>query len=539
MNNFHTLFFKFLKKRQFYTWAGLIGIIFLYATLLLKDLGTLPGMFFDEANYASEVQSFATFGTDIHGLNNPVYLTSVWGQGQSILYMWLSYPIVKIFGFSIFNFRLSMVLTGLSLLSVITIVTRIISKNTLLTYTVSIFLVTSPWLFMSFRWVLDANIAPIILTLGVWILIYAFQKNIDSKLGKYFSYLGVFFIAISTYGYIAFWMYLPIFLLVLGIYSIKNNIASKKNALTYAFFIVLLVFPLIIFAVKVNVSHSNSVGRFLFFDIPNLPAGRSSSLVDFTQGNPAKIVFKNFLTGIKMYLSGNDSLPWNIVPGYGVVHPTLLIFSLFGLMVPSQQFNNFKHAVSITKLQFLSFFPLMFIVTPNFNHWNALNIPLVLLGSFGLYYLLYKIKNFHIKLTLLAIPVVLFIFFMQVYISPTSFSSSSLVNYKTVQKLNEKVRGHKLYIPSLNWNFAYFKLVKNVSPTYYKKYQDHLNADGLAPKYSFSNLRDISQIDKHIDKSDFILISPNETNVYDHKFKIKFMKNINFSNNYLILYQIK
>lgn len=138
MNNFHTLFFKILKNRQFYTWAGLIGIIFLYATLLLKDLGTLPGIFFDEANYASEVQSF---GTDIHGLNNPVYLTSVWGQGQSILYMWLSYPIVKIFGFSIFNFRLSMVLTGLALLTVITIVTRIISKNTLLTYTVSIFFV--------------------------------------------------------------------------------------------------------------------------------------------------------------------------------------------------------------------------------------------------------------------------------------------------------------------------------------------------------------------------------------------------------------
>lgn len=157
---------------------------------------------------------------------------------------------------------------------------------------------------------------------------------------------------------------------------------------------------------------------FFFFDIPNLPAGRSSALVDFTQGNPAKIVLKNFLTGIKMYLSGNDSLPWNIVPGYGVVHPTLLIFSPFGLMVPSQHFNNFKHAVSITKLQFLSFFPSMFIVTPNFNHWNALNTPLVLLGSFGLYYSLYKIKTFHIELTLLAIPVVLFIFFMQVYITP-------------------------------------------------------------------------------------------------------------------------
>ncbi|WP_054648660.1 hypothetical protein [Lacticaseibacillus pantheris] len=82
-----------------------ITLVFVFLILLLYKVSTVPNVFVDEANYANEVVSFARFGTDIHGLHLPIYLSSVWGQGQSILYAIVDAPLVRWFGFSMVTLR--------------------------------------------------------------------------------------------------------------------------------------------------------------------------------------------------------------------------------------------------------------------------------------------------------------------------------------------------------------------------------------------------------------------------------------------------
>lgn len=46
-----------------------------YVVAVFYKIATVPALFVDEANYASEVISFTNFGTDIHGLHNPIYFS--------------------------------------------------------------------------------------------------------------------------------------------------------------------------------------------------------------------------------------------------------------------------------------------------------------------------------------------------------------------------------------------------------------------------------------------------------------------------------
>jgi hypothetical protein len=248
---------------------SILILICSYIFLVVHHLGQVPNMFLDEVNYASEVQSFHNFDTDIHGLRFPVYFTSLWGQGQSVLYALLAQPTIALLGFNIFSFRLTMVIWGIMLILLVTTITYIISKKLFLTLTILVSLISSPWIYMSLRWVLDCNIAPIILSVGIWLFIYFSQNtnftNTFNQLGKI---LGIVLITLSVYGYITFWLYLPILFLALTIYTLKNKLISIPELLLYAFIILLIILPLLIFAI--NVFSSTQISQLNSYSLISL-----------------------------------------------------------------------------------------------------------------------------------------------------------------------------------------------------------------------------------------------------------------------------
>lgn len=490
---------------------SIIILICSYIFLVIHHLGQVPNMFLDEVNYAAEVQSFHNFGTDIHGLRFPIYFTSLWGQGQSVLYALLAQPIIALLGFNIFSFRLTMVIWGTVLILLVTTITYIISKKLFLTLTILVSLISSPWIYMTLRWVLDCNIAPIILSIGIWLFIYFSQKNnftsIVNQLGKI---LGIALITLSAYGYITFWLYLPILFLALTIYTLKNKLVSIHELLLYAFIILIIGLPLLIFAINVFFFHSDQPTKFLFFDIPILPSARTSSFISLSP-HIIQNILKNLFLGLEYYILGNDHLPWNSIEGFGVVSPVMLLFSLIGLFTDTSNWGKFKNFADITKLQLLTFLPLTLVIIPNYNHWNPINFPLAILSGIGLYNVI-STKTHLIKLITLITPIVIFAMFLNDYWSPTSFSKNGMFNYTVVSTINKKVGQHKLYISNLSKNVSEFKLVKNVSPEYYNEHQDHLGANHLAPKYYFDNLRDISLINQ-VKHGDYILVSQADASV--------------------------
>ncbi|MBA5972548.1 hypothetical protein [Leuconostoc mesenteroides] len=515
----------------------IVTIIFLYLLYLVHDLGKVPGLFFDEANYAAEVRSFSTFGTDIHGLRFPVYLSSVWGQGQSILYTIFAVPFVKLFGFSMFVFRLPMVLIGLTFIALMTYTTKRVSKNNYLTLFVLTMLISSPWTFMSLRWVLDANIGPLILNLGVCLIVLGLSGSNSLLNNQILIYSGFIFMALSAYGYMALWLYLPLLIIMIFIFALKNNLLSIRDVLISSVAMFVIALPIILFAIKIFVFHGSGPSHFLFFDLPSLPGSRQSSLIDFSSKHILIDMWNNFQTGINFYISGFDKLPWNSINGYGVLYPIFLIFTIIGLIIPSKFYKNYETAVYLWKLMILTFLPLTFVIRPNFNHWNVVNFPIIIVSAFGLYFAFSKIKNYF-SVILITAPVIIMLIFMTNYWGNRSFSKNGMISYSIVNKLNNTTKGHKVFISNLTWNFAYFKLIQNVSPEEYNNEQDHLNAFKMAPKYRFTNLIDITKASSESKSGDFILVSNHEYPFFYQSIKRKMVYKIPWGQDEYILYKI-
>lgn len=291
-------------------------------------LNSTPGLHVDETNYMNEVISKVNFGTDIHGLKNPIYFASVWGQGQSILYAWIIVPVIKIFGFSLFMFRLPMAILTLTAIIAIVCSLYLSSPNKALPFLVTLSLVTTPWFLVSGRWVLDANVSPIFVILGL-INFYLSTLEHPIKTKYYFLVLSSVFIALSAYGYVASWIYLPFLIITMALTTILKKWLSKKEVILWGILIFILVLPLMVFAFRVNIQHTNKFSKFLIFDLPYLQANRVSSLISF-KGSLFKNSLMNIFSGTKQILTGSDKLPQNSSLPYGAILPFMLIFAIIG-----------------------------------------------------------------------------------------------------------------------------------------------------------------------------------------------------------------
>lgn len=499
------------------------SILFLiYLVALLKNLSITPGIFIDEANYANEVISLANFGTDIHGLQNPIYFSSVWGQGQSVLYSLIVVPVIKLFGFSMFNFRIPFAIITLLFIIAIYIISYFSNKNKWLSFFLSTSLITAPWIFISGRWILDCNIAPMTTMFGILVLFLSFYC--ENKLKKYVLLsISAFLIALSAYGYVVAWLYLPFLLMVTMIHIIKNKLLNLKEILFYGIFMFIIVLPILIFAYNVNVLHTANVTKFLWFDMPPLPANRVSSLIDFNNSNLIKVMIENFFQGIKMYFYGSDNLPWNSTSPHGAIFPWLLIFLVIGILAPRKLFSErafiLKQLIVITVS---SFIPLMFIITPNYNHWNFINLSLALLVGFGLYVAIISIERKTIKIILAALPLIMFAqFYLSGYFGigeTKTFFKDSQVQYSEVQKLtnlmNTKYVNKNLFVDGLSGKFVYFRLVSPpIDHQTYLSIQDQKKeyvSENMGPQMKYGYLRNIDMLDSEYKYGDIVLVAKDD-----------------------------
>lgn len=210
-----------------------IFLICFFSVLLLYKLGTVPKEFVDEQSYMDEVKSLVYTGTDLNNLARPIYFKGPFGNGQSITYALFAVPFIKLAGFSVFKFRLPMVL--LTIINIVLILLYLnkksVSKSILFWVTLSF--IVAPWIFISSRWVLDCNIAPITLSIGVTTLLFAIESELTVIQKFILLTVSALFITFSVYGYIAGWIFIPIFLLLFLIYLLRIKQLSLKWLLVY------------------------------------------------------------------------------------------------------------------------------------------------------------------------------------------------------------------------------------------------------------------------------------------------------------------
>lgn len=147
------------------------------------------------------------------------------------------------------------------------------SKSLRLTTMVNIALISSPWIFISSRWILDANIAPLMFMLAT--ILFASGAMSKSKLLRIIDVLfGALFLSLTAYGYVAAWLYLPVVCVLYFIAFVKDDSFKIWEYIVSVAVILLVAVPIIVFAYRVNILKLTHATKFLFFDIPPLPANR-------------------------------------------------------------------------------------------------------------------------------------------------------------------------------------------------------------------------------------------------------------------------
>ena len=122
-------------------------------------LGSLPdGVYPDEAYNAYNTWSMMVEGIDSRGYHAPVYFIA-WGSGMNVLYAYLALPFFRLFGASLFVFRLPQALVSLAGVAAFYVLGRAcFDKAT--GYLMAFALAINPWSIMNARFGLESTLAP-------------------------------------------------------------------------------------------------------------------------------------------------------------------------------------------------------------------------------------------------------------------------------------------------------------------------------------------------------------------------------------------
>ncbi|OIM77925.1 glycosyl transferase, partial [Oenococcus oeni] len=307
------------KNRSQYFRIAAMSIIFLTAFIRIFRYSSIMGLNLDEAMGGYNSWSLAHYGVDSALNRNPVYLYA-WGTGMNLLYPLISVPFIKLIGLSLVAYRLPMVI--LSIGSIFSLVVGMLMyklpNRLILLSLATVFL--SPWSIMANRWGLESNLFPIIFTFAAsaFLLFLSKQAN-HPKQAKMYLYIFAFLIALSAYAYSNNWFMLPFFVCGIFGYLYLKKKASLKSLSAPAFLILLIIWPLLLFA-KINY-FSGKTFKILSLTIPKLSSSRSNSELIIGHGNIFYSISNNIFKFIKLMVTGNDHLIWNSLPQIGILYP--------------------------------------------------------------------------------------------------------------------------------------------------------------------------------------------------------------------------
>lgn len=454
-----------LLYKQKLDWQKVVSglLLIVMAGFCLYRLGNFPNIFIDEANYYYDAQSLVKYGVDSHLMKYPIYFQSFLGQGQSSLYAYMSFPILKCLGISIYNFRLTQVIVAMiSMLFMCYLLNKYYSK---LLLPITTAFSTAPYLLTEVRYAMDCNIAIWIMLLGICLLFLGLNtKNYKRVFSLLLFYL---LLGLSAYSYNVSWLYLPLIVIGVSYLLVANKVVSIRNLVIYLVGMAIELIPIIIFAIRSNISSLNKTFLFGPFTIPKLPVSRAnSSFIDF-HGNILKNILNNIYNGTVSLFWGSDDLPWNSFPNFGAYYLFAILLFLIGLKVIYSMRRKIEIQIMVVYL--LSNLLIWMIVQPNYNHWMFSHIPNLFVIGLGIY----SLPNVSFKTTVFTYMLTIVVFANTYYKLPryTGFEISSI---QSVKYMEERTDDSKVYFDTPDKNFLLIvRDFSNKSPYLFQKTKDH------------------------------------------------------------------
>ena len=366
-----------LKRSLNWNRMCLMLILILGSVIRLACLDRIPGdgaINQDEAFAAYEAWCMIEYGTDSHGYQRPVYLSS-WDSGMSVLQTYFMIPLISRFGLKLFWIRFPQaVFSILSIAAFYGICKQI--RGELFGLIGAGILCITPWHVAAGRWALDCNLFPSFLTIGMYFLLNGFKK-------RYYLILSAVFFGLSMYNYASPWIVLPLLFFGAILLTGKNGkqFTWDKYTCLAIIIVTILAIPLVVF-VMVNMGIVPEIKTALI-SVPRLRSFRSNEYAI----NPIDMA-KNLYHFIRMLFFQWDGLIWNASRQFGLYYKFAIIPGVLGViesirLIMKRDKSEIINRERIMWLWLLSGLLLACILKVNFNQVNIIHIPLIYFIALG------------------------------------------------------------------------------------------------------------------------------------------------------------
>ncbi|MDD4938266.1 MAG: glycosyltransferase family 39 protein [Candidatus Shapirobacteria bacterium] len=377
-------------------------IIFIAFFLRFINLWDTPALNPDEAALGYNAYSLILTGKDEHGTSWPLHFKS-FGDYKPGGYVYLAIPFVKILGLNPLAVRLpNLILSILTILFLYKLI-LIFSKNKKLALLSATVLTLSPWHIHFSRGAWESQTALSFIIIGT----YFFFKSIQKKFLPNFSLFVIFYV-LSLYCYHSARIIAP--LLALTLIILYFQFLIKKIPQIFIPIIIGLAF---IIPVAVSFLHNGGTTRFggVGLTADQGPIWRANELINqHTNSNQLSRIIHNkkilyLISWGQKYSShfnpnflfiDGDEVPRSKIPEMGQLYLIELPFLILGVIFILKS-KFFSSKVKKFIFSFLFIAPLASSLTfqaPSALRSLPLTIPLSILTTGGIYYLLELLKKY-------------------------------------------------------------------------------------------------------------------------------------------------
>lgn len=442
----------------------LIIILFLLTLFTsIFQLGSVPyGLHVDEMGMAYDAISISNYGVDRYLNKFPLYLIN-YGGGQSVMYLYLTVLVIKIFGYSVQVIRMPAVLLRMCIFICCFFMIKM-ERDRLKTLIFLFLLTIVPYFIMQSRWGLDCNLLVGFLTIAICFLIHSIKKQNNKIL---LALSGIFF-GLSLYTYALSYIVVPGLLFFVCLYLLYIKKIRIVELAILGVPILILATPLILM-VLINNGLMNEIKGIV--TIPLLKNYRGSE-ISFSNIPENIMILKNILS-----YDNKSFLSYNAIPYFGTIYYFSIPFFSIGLinsiriafvMLKRKQFN----INCIFVFWFLSVLICqLIIIEPNINKANAIFVPIVYFTTVGMVFIVRKNKLLIFPIILiLAINFGLFFnYYFYHYDDDNKYNFFVATCYIDAVEYGKELKKENIYIAYdlTAQQYMYILLDNNISPYHY------------------------------------------------------------------------
>lgn len=367
----------------------LIAIILAGVILRIAEFGSIPaGLNQDEALAGYEAYSLMKYGKDSFGYSFPCYFTA-WGSGMNVLESYLAIPFIKLFGLSVFTFRLPQLICACISLPVFYSLLRELFDRKHATIGLAV-LSFCPWHIMLSRCGLESNLAPAFLLFGFFFFVKGIRNN------KLFILSALMF-GTALYSYAVVWAVVPLSIILCAAYILLTRQKIQwKYVIPAVSVLFILALPLILF-VLVNNGYISEI-KTDFFSVPKMLVMRDSEI------SPRNLIDPNCWKSFwNVFYKQNDGLPWNSVGDFGMFGFISIPFMIIGIgKIIGVSIRKLKEKVFSYEFLFFLYalgcvICCLMLNQPNINRINCIHLNTLIFITVGIGEVISWVKSGYLK----------------------------------------------------------------------------------------------------------------------------------------------